>query len=114
MPELKFWSLRLVVRTQDFHSCNRGSIPLGTIKGTFIESSLFLFSLHYLSNLLFMFLSFSKTTALPIVSSAPLGFRISRSLYIVILHLCSKDDILLRLFDKFSFQLSLKFAQETL
>ena len=24
--------LRLVVRTQDFHSCNRGSIPLGDAK----------------------------------------------------------------------------------
>lgn len=25
--------LRLVVRTQDFHSCNRGSIPLGDNNG---------------------------------------------------------------------------------
>ena len=29
-PQNKRWSLRLSVRTQDFHSCKRGSIPLET------------------------------------------------------------------------------------
>lgn len=27
LHSLCFWRYRLVVRTQDFHSCNRGSIP---------------------------------------------------------------------------------------